>query len=57
MGVFRGNNKPKGGTEMIEAAIAFILLFWGMIIGNSDVLIASGLFAIACNIGNLGRDK
>jgi len=42
---------------MIEAAIAFILLFWGMIIENPYVIIASGLFAIACNIGNLGRDK
>jgi len=42
---------------MIEAAIAFVLLFWGILIENSDVIIASGLFAIACNIGNLGRDK
>ena len=38
---------------MIEAIIAWALLIWGVVSKDPQILMAAGLFAIACNLNRM----
>lgn len=42
-----------GGRRMIEEIIACVLLIYGFVNKESQIIMASGLFAIACNLSHI----
>lgn len=43
----------QGGIDMVECVMAWILLIVGFLEGSGQLLIASGAFAVACNVYRL----
>lgn len=41
---------------MIESILAWVMLFIGVLTGNPNYLIASGVFAVASRIGMLRKE-